>query len=125
MFPPPLPIFHSVSDGTSGDGNDNVLLHLGTPDDVDLTIELKDWLFALEGAQSNAEGQWLHNDEGIGREERCWHATFENLQMKAKSSPKHVVTVKENSHRLHNYPVELLTVRKLSNIYIFIFVNRK
>ncbi|KAG5546383.1 hypothetical protein RHGRI_018535 [Rhododendron griersonianum] len=100
----------NMNNGTSGDGNDNVLLHLGTPDDVDLTIELKDWLFALEGAQNNTEGQWLHNDEGLGREERCWHTTFEKLQMKAKSSPKHVVTVKEKSHRLHNYPVELVTV---------------
>ncbi|XP_058219969.1 uncharacterized protein LOC131330417 isoform X2 [Rhododendron vialii] len=100
----------NMNNGTSGDGNDNVLLHLGTPDDVDLTIELKDWLFALEGAQNNTEGQWLQNDEGLGREERCWHTTFENLQMKAKSSPKHVVTVKEKSHRLHNYPVELVTV---------------
>lgn len=100
----------------SGDGNDNAFLHLGTPDDVDLTIELKDWLFALEGAQNNAEGQWSHNHEDLDREERCWHTTFEKLRVLAKSSPKHVANVKEKSHQLQKYPVEVVTVRKCSNL---------
>lgn len=99
-----------VQENMNRDGNDNAFLHLGTPDDVDLTIELKDWLFALEGAQNNAEGQWSHNHEDLDREERCWHTTFEKLRVLAKSSPKHVANVKEKSHQLQKYPVEVVTV---------------
>ncbi|XP_057506904.1 uncharacterized protein LOC130790055 isoform X1 [Actinidia eriantha] len=99
----------SMNNGTSGDVNDG-LLHLGTPDDVDLSIELKNWLFALEGAQNNTEWWWLQNQEELGREERCWHTTFQNLQVKAKSNPKHAINAKEKSQGLQKYPVELVTV---------------
>ena len=94
------------------------LLHLGTPDDVDLSIELKNWLFALEGAQNNTEWWWLQNQEELGREERCWHTTFQSLQVKAKSNPKHAINAKEKSQGLQKYPVELVTVRKC---FIFTF----
>ncbi|KAL6999390.1 hypothetical protein U1Q18_000551 [Sarracenia purpurea var. burkii] len=99
---------HLITDELQeGDENDSAFLHLGPPDDVDLSIELKDWLFALEGAQNNGEG-WCCED--LGREERCWHTTFQSLQVRAKSSPKHVVNGKEKSHGLQRYPVELVTV---------------
>lgn len=87
------------------------MLQLGKPDDVDLTIELKDWLFALEGPQEMAERWWFHNHEGVGREERCWHTTFQSLRVKAKSSPKHELNGKGRSQEMQKYPVELVTVR--------------
>ncbi|KAF5948784.1 hypothetical protein HYC85_014741 [Camellia sinensis] len=99
-----------MNNGTSGDGNDSAFLHLGTPDDVDLSVELKDWLFALEGAQNNEEECLLQNHNDLGREERCWHTTFQSLLVKAKSSPKHAVNGKEKSFRPQKYPVELITV---------------
>lgn len=99
-----------MNNGTSGDGNDSGFLHFGTPDDVDLSVELKDWLFALEGAQNNEEECLLQNHNDLGREERCWHTTFQSLLVKAKSSPKHAVNGKEKSFRPQKYPVELITV---------------
>ncbi len=95
-------------DGSSRDGNEGGILHIRKPDDVDVTIELKNWLFALEGAQEMAETWWFSDNEYVGREQRCWHTTFQNLQVKAKSSPKHLTNGK--SHGMQKYPVELVTV---------------
>ncbi|XP_043688767.1 uncharacterized protein LOC122639834 [Telopea speciosissima] len=85
------------------------LLDLGKPD-VDISIELKDWLFALEGAQEMSERWWFCNNEDVGREERCWHTTFHSLQVKAKSSPKQGTNSRGESNGIHKYPVELVTV---------------
>eukprot|EP00258_Populus_trichocarpa_P028792 XP_024444811.1 uncharacterized protein LOC18095895 isoform X1 [Populus trichocarpa] len=96
-------------DGSLIDGKDGVL-HLRLPDDVDVCIELKDWLFALEGAQEMAGGWFFYNNEDVGREERCWHASFQSLQLKAKSSPKIELNGKEKPNGKLKYPVELVTV---------------
>lgn len=87
------------------------MLHLGTPDDVDVSIEFKNWLFALEGAEEMAERWWFSDSEDSHRPERCWHTTFESLQVKAKSSQKHVLNSKGTSHGRQKYPIELITVR--------------
>ena len=83
-------------------------MHLEMPDDVDVCIELKDWLFALEGAQEMAEFWWFENHEYVGREERCWHTTFQSLLVKAKNSPRNEPNVKGNLHGRHKYPVDLV-----------------
>lgn len=93
-----------------GGVKDDIFLHLGMPDDVDVSIELQDWLFALEGVQEMAE-RWWFDKEVLGREQRCWHTTFQSLQVKAKSSPKDVPNGKGISHVMQRYPVELVTVR--------------
>lgn len=84
-------------------------MQLGAPDDVDILIELKDWLFALEGEEEMAE-RWRYSSEHAGREERCWHTTFQNMLVKAKSSPKHVMNDERKLHGKQKYPVELITV---------------
>ena len=96
-------------DGSLGSGKESGVLHFGKPDDVDISVELKNWLFALEGEQEMAEKWWFYNHEDVGREERCWHTSFQNLQVKAKGIPKHLMNGK--SHKTQKYPVELVTVR--------------
>lgn len=98
------------NNGSSGDGKNSSMLHLGTPDDVDISIEFKNWLFALEGAEEMAERWWFSDSEDSHRAERSWHTTFESLQVKAKSSQKHVLNSKGTSHRRQKYPIELITV---------------
>lgn len=107
-------------DGSYRDGKDNGFLNLGKPDDVDVSIELKDWLFALEGAQETAERWWFYNDENIGREERCWHTTFQSLQVKAKGGPKRLLNGKGKSQETQKYPVELITV---STLYVYKYIH--
>ncbi|CAK7338352.1 unnamed protein product [Dovyalis caffra] len=97
-------------DGSPLDGKVDGVLHLGMPNDVDVCIEFKDWLFALEGAQEMADRRWFYNHEDVGREERCWHTLFQSLQVKAKSSPKNELNGKEKPNRKLKYPVELVTV---------------
>ncbi|KAL3576783.1 hypothetical protein D5086_022066, partial [Populus alba] len=92
-------------DASPVDGKDGVV-HLGIPDDVDVCIEFKDWLFALEGAQEMADRWCFYNHEDVGREERCWHTSFQSLLVKAKSGPKK----ERNGKGKLKYPVELVTV---------------
>ncbi|XP_031265456.1 uncharacterized protein LOC116123856 isoform X4 [Pistacia vera] len=105
----PLTVENLGEGGSSGDGRDG-LLHLGLPDDVDVSVEFRDWLFALEGAQEMAERWWFYSQEDMSREERCWHTTFQSLSVKAKSSPKEILIGKGDSQRTHKYPVELVIV---------------
>ncbi|KAK9151914.1 hypothetical protein Syun_010223 [Stephania yunnanensis] len=95
--------------GDFEDGESGGFLELGKPEDVDVSIELNNWLFALEGEQEMAE-RWWFGDEKISREERCWHTMFQSLKVKGKSSPKHVSN--GGGHCLQNlkYPIELITV---------------
>ncbi|XP_015898172.2 uncharacterized protein LOC107431706 [Ziziphus jujuba] len=104
----PLIIDGSEDGGSSGGGSENGGLHLGKPDDVDVSVELKNWLFALEGEHEMAERWWFYNHEDVGREERCWHISFRNLQVKAKSSPTHLLN--GSSNKIQKYPVELVTL---------------
>lgn len=95
------------------DGKESNFLQLGKPDNVDLTFEFKDWLFALEGAQEMTESWQFHNHEDVGREERCWHSTFQSVRVKTKSSTKQELNVKGMSQKMQKYPLELVTVRIL------------
>ncbi|CAI9088507.1 OLC1v1022843C1 [Oldenlandia corymbosa var. corymbosa] len=98
----------SINNAKFEDKMDSSPLQLGTPDDVDVVIELKDWLFALEGEDKMAE-RWQINSNGTDREKLCWHTTFQNMIFKGKSSPKSVKT-HERSKGIRKYPVEFVTV---------------
>ncbi|CAN4102772.1 unnamed protein product [Withania somnifera] len=96
-------------DELKDDGKNTGRLQLETPDDVDILIEFKDWLFALEGAQEEAERWWFCDHEDSVREERCWHSTFQNICVKASSS-KHVANGNGKLLGKKRYPLELITV---------------
>lgn len=96
--------------GISGDGKESSLLQLGKPDDVDVSIELKNWLFALEGAQEMAERWWFYNPNNAGREERCWHTSFQSFRVKAQSRRKEPLSGKGSSRGTQQFPVELVIV---------------
>ncbi|XP_050367986.1 uncharacterized protein LOC126786257 [Argentina anserina] len=102
------PLVDSKEDGSSGRGKESKALQL--PDDVDVSIELKNWLFALEGEQEMVVLRSSYNQEGVGREERSWHTTFHNLHLKGKSSPKQMINGIKESFRTPKYPIELVTV---------------
>lgn len=101
----PLPADVHVQDERSSKENGSGFLQLGKPDDVDVSIELKDWLFALEGADDMAASHLLYRNENVNREERCWHTSFQSLMVKARSNPKHL-----EIHAKQKYPIELVTV---------------
>jgi hypothetical protein len=58
------------------------------PDDIDVSIvsiELRNWLFALEG--TDEVGYYFsHGGDRISREEKCWHSTFRSLHVSGNSS---------------------------------------
>ncbi|KAG4967988.1 hypothetical protein JHK87_033639 [Glycine soja] len=107
----PLISDNSENVETAGEGRDTSFPNLKNPDIVDVTIELKDWLFALEGAQEMAERWWFSVHEDVKREERYWHTTFHTLRVNAKSCPKNIPDRKSQSRRIQPYPVELVTVK--------------
>ncbi|WOL12184.1 hypothetical protein Cni_G20949 [Canna indica] len=84
-------------------------LEVRMPDDIDVCITFNNWLFALEGTQDI--GGWLpHADENISRVERCWHTTFQSLQVKAKSNSESDYRNKKRLDMKPKFPVELITV---------------
>lgn len=106
--------FAITSDERSSKENGSGFLQLGKPDDVDVSLELKDWLFALEGADDMAESHVLCSNENVNREERCWHTSFQSLMVKARSNTKHL-----EIHAKQKYPIELVTVS-----IRFVFLSR-
>jgi hypothetical protein len=54
------------------------------PDDIDVSIKLQNWLFALEGTEVG--DYFSHGCDHISREEKCWHSTFRSLHVSGKSS---------------------------------------
>uniref|UniRef100_A0A0D3CHX7 Pentatricopeptide repeat-containing protein n=1 Tax=Brassica oleracea var. oleracea TaxID=109376 RepID=A0A0D3CHX7_BRAOL len=100
-----------TQDGTQGKGNGDGFAHLGRPDDIDVSIKLRDWLFALEGREGVTERCWHNDNEDIGREERCWHTNFHTFQVIAKSTPKLVdPNVTESNYDAHRYSVDSVNV---------------
>lgn len=92
------------------DGIDSGFLDSAKPDNFDISVELKDWLFALEGPQEMAES-WQYNDlTDVGREERSWHTSFKSLRIEAKSVSKHEISCKERSNPAWKFPLESVIV---------------
>ncbi|MED6159538.1 hypothetical protein PIB30_043179 [Stylosanthes scabra] len=106
----PHDVGNSKDVGSLRKGKQTNFPKLKKPDNVDINIELRDWLFALEGAQKMAEGCTLSSPENISREERCWHTTFQRLQVIVKNSPKNVPGGKAPPHKKQLYPVQRVTV---------------
>ncbi|KFK39389.1 hypothetical protein AALP_AA3G238800 [Arabis alpina] len=100
-----------VDDRNQGNLNGDGFPHLGRPDDIDVSVEFRDWLFALEGREGVAE-RWSSNDNDyVGREERCWHTNFRTFRVIAKSTPKHVDSNgTENHYDAHKFPVDSIIV---------------
>ncbi|KAJ0974760.1 hypothetical protein J5N97_016725 [Dioscorea zingiberensis] len=93
----------------NGSIEDAGILKLGMPDDVDVSFELKNWLFALEGTGEMRDERLTDNFNDFSREEKCWHTTFKSLKVKAKNSQ----TANMNGGRLckaRKYPVESIMV---------------
>ncbi|KAK8966518.1 hypothetical protein KSP40_PGU008135 [Platanthera guangdongensis] len=85
-------------------------LELGMPEDFDISIEFKNWLFALEGTEEIRESWCLSNGEDFSREERSWHTTFDNLKMKAKSKHTNRLLKTGQTHRMGNRSLELVMI---------------
>jgi hypothetical protein len=61
---------------------------VGIPDDIELELQLLDWLFVLEGAGCVAEtaSTPLTKNHFGSREDRCWHSTFRCLSVKVQGT---------------------------------------
>ncbi|KAK4752866.1 hypothetical protein SAY87_021664 [Trapa incisa] len=103
---PPL-----ATDDIQSDGRED-FLHLSKPHNVDVTIELKDWLFALEGPNEMVDTWQDCGHADVSREERSWHMTFQSLQMSAKSKTEHRsgMNYKEKLNGVSKYPLESVII---------------
>ncbi|KAG9159588.1 hypothetical protein Leryth_013568 [Lithospermum erythrorhizon] len=101
----------TIMDKILEDEENNSNLKLGTPDDLDVSIELNDWLFALEGEQEVVQNWWFGKPEDAEREERSWHTTFRSVCVKTKGGPNNLQYGGEvKSHQSKKYPVDMITV---------------
>jgi hypothetical protein len=106
-----LSSFPKITDEGSKVDDHSSKFDLGVPDDLDVLVELRNWLFALEGTEEVGDCFTpTCGDDRISREEKCWHSTFRNLHVSGKSSDRLNLggTGKVSSKRA--FPVERFTV---------------
>ncbi|KAL6844544.1 hypothetical protein ACP4OV_026217 [Aristida adscensionis] len=84
----------------------NSKFDLGVPDDLDVSIELRNWLFALEGTEVVGDGFTPRGGDYVSREENCWHTTFTNLHVSGKSSDRLNLGGSEKLLSKKSFPVE-------------------
>ncbi|KAI3717883.1 hypothetical protein L1987_69791 [Smallanthus sonchifolius] len=94
----------SQNESIGGEKNSSYL-NFGVPEDVNISIELKDWLFALESMEVMSERRIFNDLEDSYREERSWHTCFETIKVQANGSKN------DRSFEAHKYPVEVVRVR--------------
>lgn len=110
-------------DESRGDEKNSSYLQLSSSNDVNILLELKDWLFALESADEMAESHRFDDLENSYREECSWHTSFESFKIKANGSKIDSVNGKGNSIATHEYPIELVRVRMLTYVHLLQFLS--
>lgn len=90
---------------------------MGKPDEIDIDVQLQDWLFALEGSEGVAD--YARADSSLAREQKCWHSTFRCLRVIAlgrKAKPGDVIVLKPSSNNSSS-PVQEITVSRVWNVH--------
>ena len=106
-----FPVSMKLTDGRSKVDDHNSKFDLGVPDDLDVSIELRNWLFALEGTEEVGDSFSRCGTDRISREEKCWHTTFRNLHVSGKSTDGLNMGGTEKVLPKKAFPVERFTVR--------------
>lgn len=81
------------------------------PDDLDVSVELRNWLFALEGTEEVGDCLSPRGGDHMSREEKCWHSTFRNLHVSGKSSDRLKLGGGGKVSPKKAFPVERFTVQ--------------
>ena len=76
-------------------------MELGIPDELDVNIQLRDWIFALEADVEATEN-------ALTRREKCWHSAFHCLSISAEGNREDVNQQKDNLGPKH--PVQKVIV---------------
>ncbi|CAM6117474.1 unnamed protein product [Calypogeia fissa] len=99
-----------VSQKVPVDAVDDQGWEMGKPDEIDVDLQLQDWLFALEGSEGVAD--CARADSTVSREQKCWHSTFRCLRVIAsgrKTKSEDLVVFKIPS--ISASPVQEITVQ--------------
>eukprot|EP00250_Pteridium_aquilinum_P021537 c25158_g2_i1 orf=3038-6676(+) len=81
--------------------SDNEQWELGVPDEMDINVQLRDWVFALE---ADLEG----SEDAYSRRERCWHSAFQCLKITAQGGQEDLDENKTSV--LSKHPVQRIVV---------------
>jgi hypothetical protein len=100
----------NITEGRSEGNDSNSKFDLGVPDDLDVSIELRNWLFALEGTEEVGDWSSPRSGDHISREDKCWHTTFRNLHVSGKSNDRPNLGGAEKVLDKRAFPVERFTV---------------
>lgn len=98
------PTFSHLEESIADDKNSSYL-NMGVPDDVTISLELKDWQFSVESAEVMSERCRFNDLEDSFREEKSWHTSFESFKVKANG-----IKNEGSSVKAYKYPVEAITV---------------
>eukprot|EP00850_Spirogloea_muscicola_P019215 SM000186S04133 [mRNA] locus=s186:152262:159568:+ [translate_table: standard] len=79
--------FPAVSEPVELEEGEEANWKVSMPNEMDLDLQLLDWLFAIEGAQLGVSGvQGGVADTEVEREAQCWHSQFRRVRILAKKA---------------------------------------
>lgn len=81
--PPPRAVGTVVQGEVAVD--DSEQWELGSPDEIEINLQLQDWMFALEGLEAESEGGAKVSNATSFLRDCCWHSAFECLHVIAKA----------------------------------------
>ncbi|KAM0845720.1 hypothetical protein ACQ4PT_056188 [Festuca glaucescens] len=84
---------------------------MGMPYGVDVSVELRDWIFALEGTEEIGDWACRRTCNRIPREVKFWQAAIRNLHLRGKHSGRTKPNSAEKASQKTEYPYECFTAR--------------
>ncbi|KAL8226492.1 hypothetical protein R6Q57_016324 [Mikania cordata] len=102
--PPSLSEVRESENQKMGDEKNSIYLNLGVPEDVNISLELKDWFFALESMEGLSQSR-MFNDLEDSYIERSWHTCFKSIKVQANGRKNDALI------ESHKCPVEVVRVR--------------
>jgi hypothetical protein len=114
IFSPAL----QTSDGSSKQ-DDKSDFGIGMPYAVDVSVELRDLIFALEGTEEI--GNWTCRRTGncIPREVKFWQAAVRNLHLQGRHSGRTTLNSAEKASQKTEHLFECFTVQHTDNCHMY------
>ncbi|KAK1609227.1 hypothetical protein QYE76_032900 [Lolium multiflorum] len=98
-------------DDVSSKEGDESEFGMGMPYGVDVSVELRDWIFALEGTEEIGDWACRRTCNRIPREVKFWQAAIRNLHLRGKHSGRTKSNSTEKASQKTEYPFECFTAR--------------
>lgn len=105
-----LKSFTEKDDGSTKEDNKSEF-GSGMPYGIDVPVELRDWIFALEGTEGIGDWTCRRTSNLVPREVKFWQAAIRNLYLRGKHSGQSKLKSAKKASQKREYPFEYFMSR--------------